>query len=116
MQQRAGMHMSILMQHHMLQLGRQVIRRALVQALLEAARRLVEQRPGVLLADVRVERLQDLLQRQAVRGVQAHLRARAAGTPLAHHHASPPRPDSYLKSTALFLRHQITEVIGSLLP
>lgn len=60
------------------------------EALLEGTGRLVEQRPGVLFADGRVEGLQDLLQRDAVRRIQRELGpAGCAGVLLAHHRAYP---------------------------
>ncbi|CAH0726190.1 unnamed protein product, partial [Brenthis ino] len=56
----------------------------------------------MLLADVRVESPEDLLQREAVGGVQRDLGP--AGRParfLAHHRATPPYPDPWLKHNTI---------------
>lgn len=82
------MYGAVLMQQHMPGLRDQVAGGAVRQALLVAARGLVEQRPGVFLADGGVEGLQDLLQRDAVGRVQRELSpAGRAGILLAHHSA-----------------------------
>lgn len=88
MQQRGGVYGAVLVQQHMAGLGGQVTGGPLRHALLEAARRLVEQGPRMLLADGGVEGLQDLLQRDAVGRVQRELGpAGSAGVLFAHHHA-----------------------------
>lgn len=92
MQQRGRVDAAILVQVDVPWLRRQVAGGALQQALLEAARGLVEQRPCVLLADGGVERLQDLLQADAL-GLQRQLRAGGAGALLAHHRANHPGTD-----------------------
>lgn len=87
MQQRARMYAAVLMQQHMARFGDRVTGGSIRQALLEAARGLVEERPRVLFTDGGVERLQDLLQCDAVGGVQREVRAAAAHALLAHHRA-----------------------------
>lgn len=90
MRQRTGVDGSVLMQEHMPRLRHQVTGGPVREAPLEGARRLIEQRPGVLLADGGVEGLQDLLQVDAVRRIQRELRpAGRAGVLLAHHRAYP---------------------------
>lgn len=97
MEQRGRVDTAVLVQEDVPRLGGRVTGGALGQALLEAARGLVEQRPRVLLADRRVEGLQDLLQADALRPVQGHLRP--AGRPsLAHHRATRPTDHPYFRS------------------
>lgn len=93
MQQRGRVYAAILVQVNMPRLRGQVAGGTLRQALLEAAGRLVEQRPRVLLAYSRVEGLQDLLQADALSAVQRELRAGGAGALLAHHRANHPETD-----------------------
>lgn len=88
--QRAGMYGAVLMQQHMSWFSHQVTGEAVSQALLEGASGLVEQCPGVLLTDSRVEGLQDLLEVDAVRRIQRELGpAGRPGILLAHHRAYP---------------------------
>lgn len=75
------MHTSVLVKEDMPRFRDQVTGGSFSQAALEAASSLMEQRPGMLLAYVRVERLQDLLQRYALSGVQVEL----PSCTLAHH-------------------------------
>lgn len=106
MQQRGGVYGAFLVQQHVPGLRHQVAGRAVREAALEASRRLVEQRPGVLLADRRIKRLQDLLQRDALGRVQRELntaRGRARGI-LAHHRASPSHHPSSLHLRTIHIK------------
>lgn len=73
------MNAPIFMQQHMSRLRDQVTSVSLSQALLEASRGLIEQRPSVLFTDRGVEGLEDLLKVDAFCPVEGELRAPGSG-------------------------------------
>lgn len=102
MKQRARMYAAVLVQENMPRLGSQVTGIPVRETLLKATGRLIEQSPGVFLADGRVESLQDLLEADAIHRVQRELcPAGRARTSLAHHRAYPAglRPHNIILNT-----------------
>lgn len=76
----AQVHLSVFVQNDVLRLGHHQTLSMFVERILEAFDTLEAQRPGVLLADGRVERQQNVLQGHAAAGVQAEGRLVCAAT------------------------------------